>query len=151
MVDQVAVPCGSCRACCHNEIVVLFPEKGDDLASFEHIEVVDAEGTKFAVLKMHKETGACVYLGENGCTIHDRAPAVCRAFDCRGYFLSMTRADRRLTEKHSRQKEEIFAAARKRLHTLTPEQHQHALAHRRFIAHGSTRAMLAAYSFGGHD
>lgn len=31
----------------------------------------------------HKANGECVYLGENGCTIHDRAPSLCRVVDCR--------------------------------------------------------------------
>lgn len=30
--------------------------------------------------------GDCVYLGPDGCRIHDRKPYECRAFDCRAYF-----------------------------------------------------------------
>jgi len=30
--------------------------------------------------------GDCVYLGADGCTIHGRQPAVCKAFDCRVFF-----------------------------------------------------------------
>jgi hypothetical protein len=33
-------------------------------------------------------------LGRDGCTLHDRAPAICPAFDCRDLFLSKTRAER---------------------------------------------------------
>lgn len=31
----------------------------------------------------HKPDGTCIYLGENGCSIHGNAPALCREFDCR--------------------------------------------------------------------
>jgi len=27
--------------------------------------------------------GACVHLGEQGCTVYEQRPAVCRTFDCR--------------------------------------------------------------------
>ena len=40
-------------------------------------------------------SGDCVYLGEGGCTIHDRAPSACRDFDCREYFKSHSRNERR--------------------------------------------------------
>jgi len=35
----------------------------------------------------HLPNGDCVYLGDNGCTIHGRAPALCRAADCRSVAL----------------------------------------------------------------
>lgn len=35
----------------------------------------------------HKPNGDCVYLAGNGCTIHGRAPALCRAADCRSLAL----------------------------------------------------------------
>jgi len=27
--------------------------------------------------------GACIYLGDTGCTIYEKRPQACRAFDCR--------------------------------------------------------------------
>jgi Fe-S-cluster containining protein len=30
-----------------------------------------------------RSDGACVHLGERGCTVYERRPAVCRTFDCR--------------------------------------------------------------------
>lgn len=120
------VPCNGCVACCKHEVVVLFPEKGDDPSQYDCVEI-EIEGVveKRHALR-HKDNGDCVYLGEKGCTIYDRTPAVCREFDCRTYFLAMDRNERRL---HIRKGEdginnrvEIFEAARKRLHTLTPEQ-----------------------------
>jgi Fe-S-cluster containining protein len=29
--------------------------------------------------------GACVHLGEWGCTVYEQRPAVCRSFDCRAF------------------------------------------------------------------
>ena len=31
----------------------------------------------------HKPNGDCVYLGESGCTIHEKRPRMCREMDCR--------------------------------------------------------------------
>lgn len=33
----------------------------------------------------HKLNGDCVYLGPGGCSIYDRRPILCRAFDCRDW------------------------------------------------------------------
>jgi Fe-S-cluster containining protein len=30
-----------------------------------------------------KPDGSCVYLGDQGCSIYERRPQMCRAFDCR--------------------------------------------------------------------
>lgn len=45
------------------------------------------------VLRM-KENHDCFYLGPEGCTIHDRAPYMCRIFDCREQHRMYTRAQR---------------------------------------------------------
>jgi hypothetical protein len=65
------------------------------------------------------ETGECIYLGQDGCTIHDRAPAICRAFDCRDLFLSKTRAERLAMIKSGMVSNEVFSAGRKRYKTWT--------------------------------
>jgi len=120
------VPCGTCRACCRHELVVLFPEAGDDVESYDAVEirVDEADGPAIHVLK-HKDNGDCIYLGEHGCTIHHRAPAVCRTFDCRLFFVRHTRNERRQWEKRARQKLEIFRAGRERLHTLEERKAAH--------------------------
>jgi Fe-S-cluster containining protein len=126
--QTVSVPCGSCRACCRREIVILFPDR-DDVASYEH-ETINLGDQIVPVLRL-KPNGDCVYLDNaKGCTIYDRAPAVCKAFDCRQYFLGMTRAERRVTERQAKNKSEIFAAARERLFTLTAEQRAAAMRRR---------------------
>jgi Fe-S-cluster containining protein len=117
MVFRTPVPCAGCTACCHGELVVLFPEDGDDLARFEHREVASEYGP-IHVLK-HKDNGDCWYLGAHDCTVHDHAPAVCKSFDCRSYFLSMTRSERRTHEKHCADKASVFRAGRERPATLS--------------------------------
>jgi len=36
-----------------------------------------------ALMIAHQANGACVYLDEKGCSIHDNAPTLCRIADCR--------------------------------------------------------------------
>jgi uncharacterized protein len=105
------VPCNGCRACCLHDTIPLLPERGDLIWTYEH-EVIAT-----AVL-WYGETGECIYLGPDGCTIHDRAPAICRAFDCREIFLSKTRAERLALIKSGVVSNEVFLAGRKRLKTL---------------------------------
>jgi Fe-S-cluster containining protein len=45
-------------------------------------------GGKEARMLAHKPNGDCIYLGDGYCTIHDMAPAVCKAFDCRKWLLA---------------------------------------------------------------
>ena len=72
------IPCGSCTACCQNDAVFLHPEYGDPAEDYITEEY---EGR---IVLAHKENGDCIYLDrKRGCTIHDRAPAVCRELDCR--------------------------------------------------------------------
>jgi len=76
----VDVPCGSkrhaCRAaCCHRA----FPLTAQDLQE---------GGIRWDLympyLVERRPDGACIHLGDDlSCTIYERRPAVCRAFDCR--------------------------------------------------------------------
>lgn len=69
------VNCNGCTACCRGWDIELQPQ--DDWSQYDH------SGGKLT----RKPDGSCVYLGDKGCTIHDRAPYVCRKFDCRVRFL----------------------------------------------------------------
>jgi uncharacterized protein len=104
-----SVPCGSCRACCRNNLILLFPDEGDDLASFDYTITITPHGI-LPTLK-HKANGDCVYLdAATGCTIHDRAPLICKAFDCRKAAL-LYKDDPRLSQ-------DVLEAGRNRLWTL---------------------------------
>jgi len=113
---------------CRGEKALLFEEQGDDM-TLEHY-VVELGGHTVRILKQRKD-GVCLYLDETkGCTIYDRAPAICREFDCRAYFLTLTRSERRLMEKFAPHKRAVFVEGRKRLNTLTPEHRAAATARR---------------------
>jgi uncharacterized protein len=110
------VPCNGCTACCKNEVLVLEPENGDDVDSYEHETVPHPITGEPAIALKRQANGDCVYLGPTGCTIHERAPAQCREFDCRELFVSFTRKERRQIERVNGQKaRDIFAAGRQRL------------------------------------
>lgn len=116
---MASVPCNGCTVCCRNELIFLHPEHGDVVAAY------DAEparnpitGKQGFALRRH-ESGACVYLGQGGCTIHDRAPTICKTFDCRLFLLLFgDRAGQRRALHDGRIDRETYGAARERLHTL---------------------------------
>jgi hypothetical protein len=110
------VPCGSCRACCRHNLIPLMPERGDAIWTYEHEVIVTLAGPAAVLQRAH--SGECIYLGQDGCTIHDRAPAVCRAFDCRDLFRTKARAERDAMVNSGVASREIFSAGRKRLKTL---------------------------------
>lgn len=78
------VPCDGCTACCRRERVILQPE--DDARLYRTVPALGpGVGPNDRMLE-HRVDGTCVYLGPGGCTIHDRAPLVCRKFDCRAWI-----------------------------------------------------------------
>jgi hypothetical protein len=85
MTERREVPCDGCRACCVRERIILSPQHGDDQASYITVPTRQGDGPVQWMLA-HKLNGECVYLGERGCTIHDRAPWACRQFDCRRWL-----------------------------------------------------------------
>ena len=127
MPPSVSVPCGRCQACCKNEAVVLQPAKGDVVESYLHwvmdgpiVEVtamslgIDA---KTLPVLQRQPNGDCIYLGPKGCTIHDRAPVMCRIFDCRVYYLKVKQSGQPIKKVH----QPIVEAGRKRVDTLSLE------------------------------
>jgi Fe-S-cluster containining protein len=94
--DQNAIPCDGCTECCKSEQVILRPEAGDDLSTFdfEYIGSALYPGQRVPALKRDPRTGNCVYLQAQGCAIHDRAPAICRRFHCARTFKALGRMSR---------------------------------------------------------
>ena len=106
------VPCGDCRACCRHDRVILGP--ADDPRTYQwHVE------GGYAVLD-RRTNGECVYLTETGCGIHDRAPAICRRFDCRVLVLTTDEAVMQRRVSENPQMAEVYAAGRSRAGTLKP-------------------------------
>ena len=86
MGERNVVPCNGCVACCRTQKAPLYPEHGDDVGAYRTVPTLMSDGQTRLMLA-RKEDGSCVYLGEAGCTIHARAPWVCRRFDCRKLVL----------------------------------------------------------------
>jgi Putative zinc- or iron-chelating domain len=89
-VDRIAsgepapVPCNGCRECCWHHSVDVYPERErpEDFAYL--LTEVSADG----VLQLrHRPDGACIHLGDNGCTIYKHRPHACRHYDCRLWSL----------------------------------------------------------------
>ncbi len=76
-----SVPCGDCHACCEFDLIFLHPECGDNLSDYDY-EPAPLPFKDRYILK-HQENGACIYLTATGCSIHDKAPVICREYDCR--------------------------------------------------------------------
>lgn len=107
------VPCNGCTLCCRKwHMVALKPEHGDDPSQYQTI----VHGG--IVMLAFKENGDCVYLGPEGCTIHERAPVVCKTFDCRVVFATSTRESRRMMMKTGQEEKAVYKAGRDRLDTL---------------------------------
>ncbi len=72
-----------------------------------------------------KANGDCFYLGEKGCTIWDKAPGVCKAFDCRlwysGALQKYSRPERRQMLREGSLNAEIFYAGKKRVRSLNSD------------------------------
>jgi hypothetical protein len=117
-LDRAVVPCGGCTACCRRDLIALFPEHGDDVASYETEPAVDPRNGREVTVLKRRPDGACIYLGEDGCTIHARAPAICRVFDCRRFYLRLSRVSRRAGLRTGLLGRDVIEAGRERLKTL---------------------------------
>lgn len=118
-MERANVPCNGCTACCQRDLLILHPEMGDDPSQYETMEVVNPITNEAALALQHGDDGSCIYLGENGCTIHSRAPAICREFDCRAFYLTLlrdtTRGERKRLVKSGMIGVGVLDAAKKRL------------------------------------
>lgn len=113
----VSVPCNGCTLCCRRDMIMLLPDEGDDVDSYEHeIRTVPGVGSIATVKK--GADGCCIYLGADGCTIHERAPTICKTFDCRDFYRRKTRHERRRLVAEGMCSKDVFEAGRVRLHTL---------------------------------
>lgn len=98
---------------------MLHPEQGDDVASYEHRLAGHREDGSAVFVLAADERGACVYLGERGCTIYARRPLLCRSFDCRKHYLMLPREDRDNLVRLKLSSRAVFNQGRARLKTLS--------------------------------
>jgi hypothetical protein len=120
MSQRTEVPCNGCTACCRGALF-LHPESGaylrpkDDPKEYRYHLAVNPVTGEAAWCLDRKEDGSCVYLGDAGCTIRDRAPTVCREFDCRGLFKMFNRRERKDFVKRGLLSKDVLDAGRQRL------------------------------------
>ena len=78
------VPCSGCTLCCCGDAVRLLPEdKTRNYLTEPHPFIPSA------LMIAHKQDGSCIYLDDNGCTIHGHAPSLCRSADCRALAVKL--------------------------------------------------------------
>jgi Fe-S-cluster containining protein len=106
------VPCNGCTLCCRKWHMVALMPGHDDASQYETIQYGDVTMLAF------QKNGDCVYLKDDKCSIHGRAPAVCREFDCRLVFMTTTRKQRKQMMKHGDESAEVYRAGRERMHTV---------------------------------
>jgi Fe-S-cluster containining protein len=112
-LQRADVPCGKCQLCCKTLIVPLAQEEYE---KYDWAWVVNAKtGERLGRALKRQSNGDCVYLGEQGCTIHGRAPHVCQRFDCRELFLKSDRAGRRQAIKSGKLPKALFDRGRELL------------------------------------
>ena len=77
--DLPPVPCNGCTTCCYHEHVDVYPEK-ERPEDFAHL--LTEPHPDGGLQLQHRPDGACIHLGERGCTIYDHRPHACRKYDC---------------------------------------------------------------------
>jgi hypothetical protein len=95
--SAVSVPCNGCTLCCRHDLIVLKPSMGDDPSAYDCVPLSPKDVGPLAALQPPEDSrwrlrqvgGRCVYATPKGCRIHDRAPVVCREFDCRRMVRSL--------------------------------------------------------------
>ena len=92
---RLKTPCDDCTACCKGMYVQI--EQGDDPSLFDDNGILPTED------------GHCAYLVDNKCSIYDKRPKVCRAFDCRLFALSgLAHEEKEVTEAIAQWDEQKF-------------------------------------------
>jgi Fe-S-cluster containining protein len=93
--------------CCRHQIVLLSNDDEANMAIYDYRWVGGHR-----VLN-NKPSGECTHLGPEGCTIYAKRPLVCRTYDCRKHYKSLTGRERRRFSNSA-----LGDEARKRLSTL---------------------------------
>jgi|SRR5271169_6305341 Putative zinc- or iron-chelating domain len=75
------VTCGACAACCYYSGIPVDAKRVR--RRLPHL-LTERNADGDFVLR-HRADGACIHLGQWGCTVYDQRAAVCRSFDCRAF------------------------------------------------------------------
>ena len=101
------VPCNSCTVCCRHQIVLLGQNDEANMSVYDYRRIGGHR-----VLN-NKPNGDCAHLGPEGCSIYEKRPFVCRTYDCRKHFKSLSGSERRRFSNSA-----LGDEARKRLASL---------------------------------
>ena len=85
--EPFSYACRLCQRCCHNKLIRLNPyeiarlaaNQGQTTADFQAASTTTLDGLG-PVLRQTEADGACVFLGEGGCTVHADRPLACRLY-----------------------------------------------------------------------
>jgi uncharacterized protein len=83
-LEQFGYICNSCNRCCYDKDIQLNPYEiarlarrlGLSATQFREAWTKDSAGTRL----QQTRTGACAFLGTEGCTVHSDRPLVCRLY-----------------------------------------------------------------------
>jgi len=102
------VACGSCNLCCKKARIPI-------LQSYDDANAYQTEFLGGVLCLQHKPNGDCIYLGDAGCTIYDKRPAVCRKYSCVTHYKSLTKSQQKEAVRVGLVSEAVLRAGRQRL------------------------------------
>ena len=76
------VPCDGCRLCCIGDAVRLLKNDFLEDGTPKYKTEPHPLGNTYLMIA-HKENTECIYLDEEGCTVHADKPQMCSEMDCR--------------------------------------------------------------------
>ena len=123
-IEETAVPCNGCTLCCKGDAIFLHPLEGDDPSKYQTVEAYNPISKTNALMLDHKPNGDCIYLEGGGCSIYNGRPLICRKYDCRKQFLSLTKAIKRMTIEKGFASPDTYEAGKKRQWSLSRDERQ---------------------------
>ncbi len=103
------VPCDGCTRCCSRDLVRLLPDEDPDQYLTEAHPFLEAR------MLSHKADGSCIYQGEDGCSIWDRRPRMCREMDCRLLAYTFSKGEAQRLEKQGALRIDVWVRGRELL------------------------------------
>ena len=126
------VPCNGCTLCCQgHQVIILHPEYGDDPALHQTVEITHPLTGEPALMVAQKANGDCINLTEKGCRVYENRPAMCKEYDCRKQYMSLTKAMRREMVERGIASQSTFDAGKRRLDSLTGPERQECISRRK--------------------
>lgn len=91
------VPCNGCTRCCRGDAIRILPD--EDPAAWKTVPHPLAPGARMLA---HKPNGDCTYLSDEGCSIQETKPRMCREMDCRNLASALNYTQARKLAKAGR-------------------------------------------------